>query len=248
MKNPYKDRLIILFERIIELKHSSNRINSVLNKDVQKYTTENARFFSGSKLIISDWTGPTDNGWELNFNTGIRKEIWKDDYAKEVENIISRECCLAFAQAFESLESFFKDCIFIKSQRTDIFDFQTRDEIPGGNKLFRLIKKASSPDYTDYSLTNNKNIRFKQFWTVISESRHSVVHSSCRLEKRKINLSVDHFATFEYLFNYEEINDNILFLKLSFRDLDKILKHIAEFAYQFNKLWSIKEELEFRFN
>src|SRR5680860_732434 len=158
MENNYKEKIITLFERIIELRHSSNRINLVLTKDAQKFTVDNARFFSGSKLIISDWTGPTDNGWEINFNTGIRKETFKEDYSREVESIISRECCLSFSQAFEALESFFKDCIFFKSHRSEKFDFESRDEINGGDKLFRLIKKACSPQYNEFSKNNNKNI------------------------------------------------------------------------------------------
>lgn len=62
MKNPYKKSLDIFFETITDFKHSSNRINKVLLRDAQIYTVEESKYFSGTSLIIGDWTGPTDNG------------------------------------------------------------------------------------------------------------------------------------------------------------------------------------------
>lgn len=244
MKNPYKEPLYHLFQRIIELRHSSNRINSVLQKDVAKYTAEGARFFSGSSLVISDWTGKTDNGWELNFHTGVSKKTEKEYYATEVNNILSTEFCLAFAQSFEALETFFKDIIY----QNAVLEKATikRDKLPGGENLFKLIKKACGEDFRKYSNRNNKNLRFKQFWSTISESRHAVVHSSCRIKENKINKSADHFATFEYLFDYDKLEDGILIIRLNYRQLDKVLKHVSEFAYQVYKIFSEKEKLEYK--
>jgi len=64
MKNPYKIYLDNFFETINDLKHTTNRINKVLLKDVERYTKKEANFLSGTALIIGDWTGPTDNGWK----------------------------------------------------------------------------------------------------------------------------------------------------------------------------------------
>jgi hypothetical protein len=244
MKNPYKEHLNHLFRRIIELRHSSNRINLVLQKDVEKYTAEGARFFSGSSLIISDWTGKTDNGWELNFHTGVSKRTEKENYSKEVSTILSTEFCLAFAQSFEALETFFKDiiCQTVILEKTTI----ERDKVPGGEHLFKLIKKACGEEFKRNSNRNNKNLRFKQFWSIISESRHAVVHSSCRINVNKVKKSADHFATFEYLFDYIKLEDEILIIRLNYRQLDKVLKHIAEFAYQVYKILSEKEKLEYK--
>jgi hypothetical protein len=245
MKHPYKEPLINLFQRIIELRHSSNRINSVLQKDVEKYTAEGARFFSGSSLVISDWTGKTDNGGELNFHTGVSKKTEKENYAKEVHNILSTEFCLAFAQSFEALETFLKDIIFQNSllEKASI----ERGKIPGGEKLFKLIKEACGEDFKKCSNKNNKNLRFKQFWSTISESRHAVVHSSCRIKVNKVNKSLDHFATFKYLFDFAKLEDEILLIKLNYKQLDKVLKNVSEFAYQVYKILSEKENLEYKF-
>lgn len=56
MKNPYRKSLDIFFETITDFKHTSNRINKVLLKDVQIYTAEESKYFSGTYLIIGDWT------------------------------------------------------------------------------------------------------------------------------------------------------------------------------------------------
>jgi len=242
MKNPFKEHIIELFKRIIELRHHSNRINLVLKKDAEKYTKEGAQFYSGSSLIISDWTGPTDNGWEINFHTGISKFTEKEDYSNEIEKIISRECCLAFAQSFEALEKFLKDCAFeiMKKDGND----PIREKIYGGDQIYKYIRKSCGEEFLNFSKENNKNIHFKEFWTTISETRHAIVHSSCRLKNDKVSKSRDHFATFEYLFDYEKLGDDKLLIKLSYRQLDKILKHVAEFAYQIFKLISLRENLE----
>lgn len=244
MKNPYKEYLIQFFKRVIELRHSSNRINSVLRKDVEKYTAEDARFFSGSSLIISDWTGETDNGWELNFHTGISKSTEKENYESEVNNILSTEFWLAFAQSFEALETFLKD-IFYQNSLREKAPIE-RDKIPGGEKLFKLIKTICGEEFKKSSSRNNKNLRFKQFWSTISESRHAIVHSSRRIKLSKVNKSSDHFATFSYLYDYDKLENEILLIKLNYRQLDKILKHISEFAYQIYKILSEKEKLEFK--
>ena len=243
MSNPYKKHLIQLFQRIIELRHSSNRINLVLKRDVVKYTAEGARFFSGSSLIISDWTGETDNGWELNFHTGISIKTEKENYAREVDNLVSRECCLAFAQSFEALETFFKECIYQNSLLHNIP--VERKKISGGDNLFKLVKKACGENFLKFSKKNNKNVHFKQFWSTISESRHAIVHSSCKINMNQINKSPDHFATFKYLFDCVDLDDKIFLIRLTYKQLDKVLKHVSEFAYQIYKLLSEKENLQY---
>ncbi|SFN69616.1 hypothetical protein [Salegentibacter flavus] len=245
MKNPYENPLIQLFQKIVELRHSSNRINSVLRKDVEKYTKEEASFFSGSSLIISDWTGNTDNGWELNFHTGVSIKTEKENYAKEVDKIVSRECCLAFAQSFEALETFLKDCVY-QNFLIHISPIE-REEIQGGDNLFKLVKKACGENFIKSSKTNNKNLHFKQFWSTVSESRHAIVHSSCRIKIKKIKKSADHFATFEYLFDYEKLEDETLLIKLDYKQLDKVQKHLSEFAYQVYKILSKEESLVNKF-
>ena len=243
MSNPFQKHIIELFNRIIELRHSTSRINSILKNDITKYSTEDPIFISGSSLIISDWTGPTDNGWELNFHTGISKFTKAENYSKEVEKIISQECCLAFAQSFEALEKFLKNCYYEISLKNG--NQVEREKIKGGKNLFKLIRKSCGEEYLKYTQENNKNIDFKEFWSTISETRHGVVHSSCKVKKTKIAKSKGHYNTFKYLFDFEDIPEEKILIKLNYKQLDKLLKQIAEFAYQILKMLSLKENLDY---
>ena len=95
------------------MRHTVSHIKYVLNSSIKNFeNVENIDFINASALAITDWTGPTDRGWDLVNHTGIRKITYKDKYKQEVENIISQECCYAFAQSFEALERFVKDCVF----------------------------------------------------------------------------------------------------------------------------------------
>src|SRR5690606_12031496 len=127
---------------ITDFKHSTNRLSKVLLNDVKIYTAEGATFFSGTSLIIGDWTGPTDNGWKINFHTGVQKSTLKENYASEIEKILSREFGLAFAQCYEALETLFKDLIKEKILKDQNFKnslpekkYFTREGLKGGDAI-----------------------------------------------------------------------------------------------------------------
>lgn len=172
MANEYKIYLNTFFTTILEYKHTSKRLNDVLIKDIEKYTQIGAKYHSASSLIISDWTGETDNGWAKTFHTGISVETEKENYAVEIHNVLSREFCLIYSQSFESFEKFLKDCAFLMSLSDENFkseiektlkktnrDF-SRENMPSGDNLFKLIKKIDSSSFEKYSKNNNINIEF----------------------------------------------------------------------------------------
>lgn len=248
MENSYKSHLDIFFNRILDLRHSVSRINTVLKRDTELITEKDIKFISGSALIISDWTGPTDNGWEINFHTGATRTTIKENYSVEVNRIISSECCLAYAQAFEALEKYLKDCVYYKL-KNDTFFMEvikcegsiTREMIPGGDQLFKWITKACGTSFKESSLKNNKNIRFKQFWSVLSEVRHAVTHSNSNVKISKINKSAYHFTVFEHLFNYAIIDDKTYHVELDYKRLERVIKYVAEFGYQIYKCFSLND-------
>lgn len=255
--NPYKIHLDDFFNRVIELRHIASHINTILISSIKLFEGSKFDFLSGSALVISDWTGPTDNGWEINFHTGIRKITFKENYKDEVEKIISQECCLAFAQSYEALERFLKDCVFTRIKRDNKFQEQVglaknknilRQDIPGGEKIFKWIKKAGDPKFSNFSKNNNNNLRFKEFWSVLSESRHAIIHSSSVIEISKINKSEDHKKIFHHFFISEKIDDSTISIVLNYRILDELLKKISELAFQIFKSLSLKENLEWEIN
>ena len=258
MNNQYKEYLDSYFSTLLDFRHSTNRLNKILKKDVEIYTKKDATFHSGSALIISDWSGPTDNGWELNFHTGIRKETNKENYEIEYKRILSRECCLMYAQSFEALEKFIKDCLFNQQLRNNELNeyiitllrkedsLVTRELMPGGEKLFKILKKAGGKTFQKHSKQNNKNIKFKELWTVLSESRHSITHSSSRIKKNKLNKSEHHFAIFNSLFNSSDLENEYLLIELDYKKLDKLIKNLSEFAFQILKILSTEDKIEWK--
>jgi|LSQX01.2.fsa_nt_gb hypothetical protein len=259
MTNTYKKHLDQFFEKLLYYRHISGRINKVFQKDINVYSTEKAIMHFASALIISDWTGPTDNGWEINFHTGIVAETTKDNYETEIEKISSRQLCLLYAQSFESFERFLKDCLFDRISRDDaIREYAitllpkdqslsiSREKMPGGNKLFKVLKQAGGESFKNFSSKNNLSIKFKELWTILSEVRHSVTHNESLIKLSLINRSDHHSDIFKYLFNSKNVSDDLLLIELDYKKFDKLIKRFSEFAFQIFKLLSIEEKLEWK--
>ncbi|MFD3003574.1 hypothetical protein ACFS7Z_24670 [Pontibacter toksunensis] len=140
MTNTYREYLDQFFEKLLYYRHISGRINKVFQKDIQDYTSEQAKIHFASALIISDWTGPTDNGWEINFHSGVSIETTKSNYESETRKIFSRQLCLLYAQSFESFERYLKDCLF--------------DKIGRDGTVFK-VRLALLPIFQDYSYTGS---------------------------------------------------------------------------------------------
>ncbi|BDX37803.1 hypothetical protein CYCD_11580 [Tenuifilaceae bacterium CYCD] len=251
--NPYQECIESFFLRIIELRHTAYHINGLLNNSINSIENYQSDFISGSALVISDWTGPSDNGWEINYHTGFRKIYLKETYSNEISRVISQECCFAFSQAFEALEKFFKDCAYIRIQTIknqndtriplNILNL-SREEMLSGDKLFELIKKCIGNEFNIASGKNNKNLRFKEFWTVLSECRHAIVHSNSYIKLKKVSKTDYHLGVFEYFFDHKiELNEKVM-IELNYRKLDELFKKMSEYAFQIFKLLSLKESID----
>lgn len=257
MTNTYKKYLDQFLEKLLYYRHISGRINTVFNNDIQVYTSEEAKINFASALIISDWTGPTDNGWEINFPAGVTMETTKSNYESEIERIFSRQLCLLYAQSFESFERYLKDCIFDRLGRDDaikeyvikllpknIRSSITRERMPGGDNLFKVLKKAGGGSLKDFSTENNLNIKFKELWTILSEVRHSVTHNESLIDIGIVNKSNHHTEIFNFLFNSKPETDDRLAIELDHKKFERLIKRFSEFAYQVFKILSIEEKLE----
>jgi len=122
MKNPYSSFLNKMYSTLLEYRHSTDRLNKVLNKDVEVYTKGGVNLNYSSALVISDWSGTKDNGWAINFYTGTFIETKRDAYEIEINKMLSREFCLIYSQSFEALEKFLKDCLFVKAKQDEEYE------------------------------------------------------------------------------------------------------------------------------
>lgn len=260
MNNQYVNYLNIFFEKLIYYRHISGRTSEILKKDLQDYNSEKAYIHFASALIISDWTSPTDNGWEINFHTGIFTETKNENYKSEIKKITSKHLCFLYAQSFESFERFVKDCIYNRSTRDnavkeyilkllpnqDSANF-TRERMPSGDKLLKVLKKAGGKSFTFHSSNNNLNIKFKELWSTLADVRHSITHNESTIEYSIISRSKEHLKIFNYLFNSSNISVNSVLIELDYQKFEILIKRFAEFAYQIFKLLSIEENTLWQF-
>lgn len=251
MKNIYRGNLDLYFETITDFKHSANRLNKVLLNDVEKYKTEKSIYSSMTALVIGDWTGQTENGWKLPFHTGIGKITEKENYPVEINNMLSREFCLAFSQCYEALEKFLKDCVDSKIQnnaeykkRIGFNENYSRKELKGGDNIYKLIKKAGGKRLINYSKNNNNNFKFKEIFTIFSEVRHCVTHNKGCLEVSKIPNDKYYKNLFEFLFNKNKLEGKTILIEFDIKLLNKSLIYLAEFGFQIYKILSEEDNYE----
>jgi len=253
MTNLYKIHLSTFFETITDFKHTSNRLNKVLLKDVEKYTAYEATYFSATSLVIGDWTGPTDNGWELPFHSGVNKLTEKENYASEVKNLLSRKFGLTFAQSFEAFETLLKDLIYTKIQNDERFKSNIsakikieRSSLKGGEDIFKLIKKAGGERFRMYSKQNNNNFRFSETFKVFSEIRHAIIHSQGLLKTSKIPKDNYYKELFEHILPLNKLEHESVQLKFEIEILNRLLKYISEFGFQIFKILSEEDKYEWK--
>ncbi len=260
MINTYKKHLYYFFEKLLYYRHINGRIDKVFQKDIKVYSSEEAIIEFISALVISDWTGPTDNGWEINFPTCHITETNKENYETEIRKFLSKQLCLLYAQSFESFERYLKNCLFERIVRDDTIKAYaislyskkrrpssiTRENMLRGDGLFKVLKKAGGKSFNKFSSNNNLNIKFKELWTILSEVRHSITHRESLIEKKKVNKSSHHFGIFNYLFNSKNISDDLILIELTYGKFDNLIKRFSEFAFQIFKLLSIEENLEWK--
>ena len=91
---------------------------------------------------------------------------------------------------------------------------------------------------------NNAHINFKEYWDIISEVRHAVVHSSSRINKHKISKSQNHVKLFNRLFTYVSVDDETLQIELDYRKTKYLQKKISEFGFQIFKAISMTENVD----
>lgn len=229
---------------------------TILDQSVKNYSNEfsaQINTISGVGLIIHDWSGATDNGWRIVHHTGVVNSIRYDNYEEESSKMLSFNCGYTFSQAFERLCSFIKDCIIQRGKLDPLLlirktkngiDTYNRSNLPGGDPLYKLIKKAAGNYFNTSSLKNNTNIKFSEFWSIIYETRNAIVHAESIAKSERVKTSLYHDKLFHFLYpNHVDLNENVE-LFLTYKNLESLIGLLADFAFQIFKAFSIQEELE----
>jgi hypothetical protein len=263
MNNPYTKFILEYFSRIALLNHSVYQLEHILKSYPKVFEERNkTEPLFGTAQIISDWTKSNDNIWEISNPTGI--SIISN---LESERIISQECGYSYSQIFEALEKLFKDLVFIKLKNNFAFFNQvrsspktlkflntteqsrlTREKLTGGNTLFEVIKIGCLPIFEDFSLKNEYNYNFQKLWEIFSEIRHSITHSKSSISKSTIYKAnkFNEKGLVNHFFNTKEIGKGEIEITFDYDSFGNIQKTMTEFGYQFFKMLSILENLDFK--
>ena len=110
----YQSTIENYINRITELQGTLFHIWSILRKDYQKVferymksEIDDQPSLISNILVISDITGPTDNGWEYNYPAGNSRNIPYSKYEAEIANLVARESAFMCAQSHEAFETYF---------------------------------------------------------------------------------------------------------------------------------------------
>ena len=97
--------------------------------------------------------------------------------------------------------------------------------------------------FAEYSSNNNKDLHFKEYWTILSQTRNAITHSNSIIKIEKINKTEYHFSIFKFLFDFKEIDSKTIKIELNYHRLSKVINLVSEFGFQIFKMLSEKEEL-----
>ena len=239
MENPYRKYLVEFFESTNYYYHVSYRIENLLKNESKILLKGKSEFYTSNAVVISDWTGPTEDGWELPFHTNVFTTTNKDNYLQEMEKMKSRENLLNFAQGFEVFQKFAKDCIIKKNYAIN------RDDLKYNNLILRKLKDEGGDTFERFSLQNNNNFKLEKLYEMYVELRHSITHSNSIVEKNKI--IKDHYTEklFKIIMPEAEIKKDHIILKMNFKVFRANMKIINEFAFQIYKIFSIEEGFKY---
>lgn len=264
MGNPFQSELDKFFSQIIDLKGTFFHVQNMFKNDLKKHikatneSNNNFAFRSASRLIISDISGETDDGWEINFPTDYTKVINWTGYSKEVEKMIARQGAYTIAQSCEAFVRYLKDIVSIQlyhhKAKASKFDkaykqcdtvdkFRTAIEhnyhLRNTENLFLFLEKTSK-EFKKSKKNNNLGFDLTDFYQVVAFVRHKVTHTSARFESDEIeDWDSELKGIFENYFNTREISDDESIIFMDKHKTNRVVKRIAELGFIIFKSLSI---------
>lgn len=272
--NKYQEIIESFFIRITNLIGTLCYLESALlsrSKTIREiYETPNKDIpdlILGFKLVISDLTGLTDNGWNFYFSTKTFHKVTLSNNETETQKIISRESAFSLAQGYEAFSTFLKNMLVVyfemnpkesikymrikKDEDINILDwnYKIRSIKTGNNnnELFKILRKIAS-NIPIAEKKNNKGINFQDWYKVLSILRHKITHSNGILYKKYSeykNLTSEQKCYLKKFFPFEE-NDGTLTFIITRSDSNKNLELLAEYAFLIFKELSLKSDFEWR--
>lgn len=249
-----KDYLNNYFDSLIEYKHLALRTNTILFNDLKRFDSEDFKLRFGSSLVLRDWSGKTDNGWAYAYPTDSMLETTEESYPEFINDLISIQFCFFYVQSFEGLERLLKNLMFefssIDSELKCLIGKKlknnqefSRKNMPSGDHLRKIVDAQ-----LDSFLYGKDKMQFdlKTSFSILSETRHNIVHNNYILNKSKIICPKDKENLFTDLFMYDEIDNENIRVKLDILHFKELMDFMCQFSFQIFKKLCLKYDLNWK--
>jgi len=262
--NPLENEINELLEKI-SLYESLNYQTKSHLLDRKKQILKNLEIpnsitpFIGTSLVIGDLTGKSDNGWKINYHSGFQNSVKGDEIPENIDKLISRNGMNFVANSYEILETFLFNilgqflngfpsyCKYLKDKDgpKDKKEFLRKFyRLKNNKELFKLLRKLN-PDFEEIEENNNSGLNLKDWYFVISNVRHSIVHSLFKINLKTTPFNPNQREILKQKFTYIEHQD-YLELQMSFEECKKQINFIAEYGFLVFKTLCDLENLDWK--
>lgn len=273
--NPLNTELFKLYEKLNLLhflihfldKRMETSIDKV-NQQIEKTKGDDWILpFHGTSLVITDLTGPTDNGWLLFGRTGHVK-VQGEEFIEKLKWIAQREGALAIANAYEAFETYLYDMaaaygfkinasrlhntLKLSQSVTELTSLEKWKEAVrykyrrGKNKILinKLRKLGDGLELAEDKTTNNRSLNMISWFKVVEQVRHAVTHSDFVIEQAVLSsFQPEEKSILSQQFPGIETNTGYL-IEMDKRSSALEIKLFAEYAHAIYKSLSIQSDLE----
>ena len=181
-------------------------------------------------------------------------ETTKESYPEFIHDLISKQFCFFYVQSFEGLERLLKSLMFefssIDSELKCLIEKKlknkqefSRKNMPSGNHLREIVDSQ-----LDSFLYGKDKMQFdlKTSFSILSETRHNIVHNNYILNKSEIFCSTNKKELFVDLFMYDEVDNQNVRVKLDILHFKNLIDFMCQFSFQIFKKLCLKHNLNWK--
>ncbi len=266
--NPLGPALENLFERLnfynFLIAYIGKRLSN-LKDDIERRAGESEKIdvedpMHGTSLIITDLSGPTDDGWLYQYSTG-NFDVEGEDYLQMLDEFVGREAERVVAQGYEAFETYLYDVTArfcdAKSEQSLVNHFKEnlpkalerdleawRKAVRGvyrrkpNSDLIDLIRNLGQ-DLDDAEVhTNNRGLDLVRWYQITGEARHAVTHSEGVISNKVIEgLDLKEIRVLKKNYPGSKTDEGYV-LHLDVDSAQEALRTFAEYGYAIFKALS----------
>jgi len=214
----------------------------------------------GTSLIITDLSGPTDDGWLYQYPTG-NFDVEGEDYLQMLDKFVGREAERVVAQGYEAFETYLYDVTArfcdAKSEQSLVNHFRgnlpkaLERDLEAWKKAVRGVyrRKPNSDlidlirnfgqDLDDAEVhTNNRDLHLVRWYQITGEARHAVTHSEGVISNKVIKgLDLKEIRVLKKNYPGSKTDEGYV-LHLDVDSAQEALRTFAEYGYAIFKALS----------